>query len=384
MCICYLSKEKRVCGKAPGQLRSFRGVIIGYVHDMSAYKVWDVDAKKRRDVSYSFTVVQEGFFPFKDKKAWPVEAEGSPVRFYPTREALLDEKEWEFFDFDAEEEEEVLGNTQLFKITLSRSGSDYPAHLPLLPRVILGDEKGASPREALPIHMGKGGGGQGKKGGEKDVVRLHAPLPPPLPKPPVGHPPLQVRGGGMPTSGGEIPIKSPSKVARFWSKQLAISRDDGSGEDRKHSTPVQVPFPAPEVLPIDWDKGKRRSTRISVPPNRLIYVAEAKMDKPPGIPPPKTLGEAKKSAWWDGYAAAIEEEVSNLVKLGCWEVISIKSIPRGTNILRSKFVFDDKRGPDGKLMRFKARMVAMVAIFYKVLTTVLRDYYSVPRASAPQ
>ena len=37
----------------------------------------------------------------------------------------------------------------------------------------------------------------------------------------------------------------------------------------------------------------------------------------------------------------------------------LKSIPRGPNILRSKFVFDDKRGPNGELLKFKARMVAM-------------------------
>ena len=46
-------------------------------------------------------------------------------------------------------------------------------------------------------------------------------------------------------------------------------------------------------------------------------------------------------------------------KLGCWEVVPLRSIPRGTNILRSKLVFDDKRGSDGKLQKFKARMVAM-------------------------
>jgi hypothetical protein len=83
------------------------------------------------------------------------------------------------------------------------------------------------------------------------------------------------------------------------------------------------------------------------------------LDKPASIPVPKTLGDAKKSAWWEGYRGAIEEEISNLERLGCWDVVSLKSIPYGTNILRSKFVFDDKRGPDGKFLKFKARMVAM-------------------------
>ena len=84
-----------------------------------------------------------------------------------------------------------------------------------------------------------------------------------------------------------------------------------------------------------------------------------RLDKPPGVPPPKTLGEARKSAWWEGYRRAITEEITNLETLGCWEVIEITDVPRGTNILRSKFVFDDKRDSDGKLLKFKARLVAM-------------------------
>ena len=74
---------------------------------------------------------------------------------------------------------------------------------------------------------------------------------------------------------------------------------------------------------------------------------------------PKTLGDAKKSAWWEGYESAIGEEIENLCRLECWESVTLKSIPRGTNILRSKFVFDDKRGPEGQLIKFKARLVAM-------------------------
>ena len=38
-------------------------------------------------------------------------------------------------------------------------------------------------------------------------------------------------------------------------------------------------------------------------------------------------------------------------------MIEITDVPRGT--IRSKFVFDDKRDSDGKLLKFKARLVAM-------------------------
>ena len=36
-----------------------------------------------------------------------------------------------------------------------------------------------------------------------------------------------------------------------------------------------------------------------------------------------------------------------------------QTVPKGKNILRGKFVFDDKRDDTGKVVRLKARFVAM-------------------------
>src|SRR6185437_12895936 len=82
-------------------------------------------------------------------------------------------------------------------------------------------------------------------------------------------------------------------------------------------------------------------------------------DKPSHIPPPTTLGEAKKSPWWPQYRKAAEEEIKGLEDNGTWSLVPISSVPRGKNILRGKFVFDDKRDDTGKIVRFKARFVAM-------------------------
>ena len=74
--------------------------------------------------------------------------------------------------------------------------------------------------------------------------------------------------------------------------------------------------------------------------------------------PPTTLGEAKKSMYWQGYEKAIETEITNLEKNNTWEYIDIRSLERGTNVLRSKFVFDIKRDEKGKFIKYKARLVA--------------------------
>ena len=63
--------------------------------------------------------------------------------------------------------------------------------------------------------------------------------------------------------------------------------------------------------------------------------------------PPATLGTAKQCQYWKGYEEAIESELSQLEKNNTWSYVDRNSLPHHTNILRSKFVFDIKRGGVG-------------------------------------
>jgi hypothetical protein len=81
--------------------------------------------------------------------------------------------------------------------------------------------------------------------------------------------------------------------------------------------------------------------------------------KPVGIPPPATLREARLSPWSPQYKLAMDVEFQGHMKNGTWALVKKASIPFGKNILRGKWVFDDKRGEDGKIIKFKARYVAM-------------------------
>jgi hypothetical protein len=83
------------------------------------------------------------------------------------------------------------------------------------------------------------------------------------------------------------------------------------------------------------------------------------VEKPISILPPETLREARVSPWWPQYKKACEAEMEGHEKNGTWELVPISSVPQGKNILRGKFVFDDKRGENGKILKFKARFVAM-------------------------
>ena len=48
----------------------------------------------------------------------------------------------------------------------------------------------------------------------------------------------------------------------------------------------------------------------------------------------------------------------------------LKNVPSGSNILRGKWIFDDKRGENGKIIKFKARFVAMDA--HKNMVLIMR------------
>ena len=81
--------------------------------------------------------------------------------------------------------------------------------------------------------------------------------------------------------------------------------------------------------------------------------------KPISIGPPKTLREARLSPWWPQYRAAAQVEYDGHLLSKTWELVPKGSVPKGKNILRGKWVFDDKRGEDGRILKFKARFVAM-------------------------
>src|SRR3954471_868509 len=94
---------------------------------------------KIREVSFYFTVVSEGFFPFKIRKNWPDQEEKEPINFYP--KTFLNKEEWQLFRFTPEEEKEILKKrmTEIHPPALTHAN-------PLPP----GEEKSAQTRPLPP------------------------------------------------------------------------------------------------------------------------------------------------------------------------------------------------------------------------------------------
>ena len=105
---CYVPIERRRGGKEPAQRRSFRGVLLGYVEGMPAYRIWDLEAKKIRSVSFNFTICHEGYYPFRDKNLWPPECMDDPTNFSPVVDGVLSTIQWQKFGFDKQQTDEVF------------------------------------------------------------------------------------------------------------------------------------------------------------------------------------------------------------------------------------------------------------------------------------
>jgi hypothetical protein len=74
---------------------------------------------------------------------------------------------------------------------------------------------------------------------------------------------------------------------------------------------------------------------------------------------PRNRKEAQTSNYWPQYFDAEKEEMVNHQENGTWILVQRHLVPKGAKILRTKWVYDDKKGIDGKIVRFKARLTAM-------------------------
>ena len=70
---------------------------------------------------------------------------------------------------------------------------------------------------------------------------------------------------------------------------------------------------------------------------------------------PRNLAEAKRRPDWPLWEQAIREELDTLRTAGTWR---LEQAPPGANVISSKWVFKAKKDASGKVVRYKARLVA--------------------------
>jgi hypothetical protein len=74
-------------------------------------------------------------------------------------------------------------------------------------------------------------------------------------------------------------------------------------------------------------------------------------------PDSPTFQEAMTGLYREEFLEAMRTEVSELESHQCWDVMQSTEVPEGAKVLPTMWVFKIKRYPDGRVRRFKARLV---------------------------
>lgn len=76
------------------------------------------------------------------------------------------------------------------------------------------------------------------------------------------------------------------------------------------------------------------------------------------IEEPSTVREALASKYAKEWREAMDEEINNLTKMGCFQPVARSEAVKHGKLVRSKWVFKVKYNSDNSLQRFRARLVA--------------------------
>jgi hypothetical protein len=94
---------------------------------------------------------------------------------------------------------------------------------------------------------------------------------------------------------------------------------------------------------------------LHVIPDHLEGYAFAAVTRDSEALEPRSLAEAKRGGDWPLWKKAIHEELATLKAAGTWDLVEALA---GANIVGSKWVFRAKKDAAGKIICYKARLVA--------------------------
>ena len=405
-CVCYIPPENRIGVKSPSREKSFSAVIMGYASDMDAYRVWDPKAHKIREVSFAFTITIDGSYPFRDRKARE-EWQAEPTSFIGDFSRMAP-GEFKKYEFDSEDVKELVDR-----------GEEMSRLLDSAPKSILKPSSAASGggAEASEANtnseeeeaMGEADSNDSwqsddwertmRKAGDRESERSQEWVVSPEFE---GDNQTWVdpyRESSEEKRHEELAMRSPRKLAPHRVETIDLTKeenedskhdsdDDGSmstmlmndgnlrvestqlkkflqqamesgpASDSLSSGPSVAAVEEPVVIHAEsaHPMQTRSKTRVV---SADLFDAATMPEKPMSILPPKTLGQAQVSPWWRGYEEAIRLEMEALLQNGTWVEVKTGEVPCNTPVLRTKFVFDDKRDQAGNLIKFKARLVAM-------------------------
>ncbi|RAW25625.1 hypothetical protein PC110_g17962 [Phytophthora cactorum] len=115
----------------------------------------------------------------------------------------------------------------------------------------------------------------------------------------------------------------------------------------------EPPKTVPEIMPCR----DTASCRARKPPVHLReYIVGSVLNTKEDIPVPNTYKQAKKSQYWTEWQAAMQEELTSLRQHGTWKLVA-RAKANHQAVITNKWVYTLKRDAEGRIKRFKARLV---------------------------
>ena len=164
-----------------------------------------------------------------------------------------------------------------------------------------------------------------------------------------------------PTAEDDLPAKRIRKASRYVREALDGTIDGGTARG-KSRLPKGVQLPTGMVateddcdLELELEP-EDEATACFAHESRVIEVAMASAsDIGISDDDPKSLAEAKNRSDWPEWKTAMDEELDLMAKYGVWDEVDK---PEDTNIVGCRWVFRIKRDSSGKILKYRARLVA--------------------------
>ncbi|OWY91282.1 polyprotein, partial [Phytophthora megakarya] len=99
---------------------------------------------------------------------------------------------------------------------------------------------------------------------------------------------------------------------------------------------------------------QRRAKKL--PEHLRDYVVGSVLNTVADIPIPNTYKQAKASKYWPEWKAAMEDELASLRAHGTWQLVA-RTTAKKQAVITNRWVFVVKRDAQGRIQRFKARLV---------------------------
>ena len=396
-------------------MKSRRCVMIGYTFGTKGYRLWDLERGKVIRVGHQHAIFNESCFPFKDKKNWTKEQLDMPTSYQIPVIGNLSPKERDMYGLSEEDLVNAEIDNELTEDVLDFS-TDLPLSLPEGDTGVTVELSNSIPDPVLPAkgvnlpseenHQSNDPdtptGGIQVPTQEKlftrnkpelvtnDSSSRHSPFAPreranpfvtrsgPLRQSPFA--PRESRSQKQKLTEPSPPLRRSARIAAksnfvgamkntaavMWAL-LALKTPYSKSEILEDKTPL-ADMPYENFSHLSRVSPDRAGEDL-VPESILAYLAApddvslwnptVPMSKPSHIPAPENLPMAMKDLYWPYYKKAMDVEIQGHEENGTWEWIARDDVPKGHRILRDRWVFADKKNPQGEINGAKARLTAM-------------------------